>query len=1350
MRIKELIFISISLWLGCCVGEVVHLRMNREDIYSVDLTDLIDYRVPLNDLSADVSDDSAIVRFNFPSTPSEATCEGGLDSLRANKVHGLHVSEGKAVVLFADEKGSQRFAVYDSNFSNGPTLRKTASGLISSGRVCGAINFQRTTKGEFIRSLCIEEVSSVLKYCEGRIDSEQVNCIELDESHSSVAQLRTGKPRIVSAIDQDSPLVLVYLAEADNEDMKDVFWAITSKTVKVLRVPRLGFALTKIEISRFSASEDIMVLLLMGTEGETQSLYSLKIEEGHFRAEDLIELRKGVAGFAGGESKLVTAELEGETMKLAVNLADGTLKIFEVPEVKALGDLTMRDNFAVVSVSGARGNSVVVVDLNSQLHYVLSLGEGKFDWMGFGEVQGRGVLLGLEGLGFRASMFGPQAFATIEAGSGKSIKTLVQFLSKGKSLMNYAVEFLNFEDVEIEGPKTVPVGALQESGHFIPSLRANNPTADPQILRGVTEVDVNILMEGLRGRYPLFMAVAGSQAVAGYADGSLTLVDNFENKKDALRFGVAQVIHQQREFVDFNKVTDSRVLYGRFLALLTDDGRLATMSLAAAKKIYSIVFEFHTLNSADSKKCDCRLSDQGVLCLFDYTSRFFAFEVDLASDILELKPLPDVAIHHGVFNVPFERSDFAGLARDSLTGRLELLAWDSKKASLLADHTRLHLAENTKVEPSAPGVLLVLPSDPAFASFVLHGSVLALPLNRLLPLIDSVVSVSADPVSGLFALLYQTSESDLRAAVLRPTLDPARRLVADWSLSANTCTRPRFDLRREGSQQLLVIFSCAESKKLRVFTFAPEGPIFQQTQPSGPSTISVNGQNLEFNFEKLSALPTATASLPSRIYAGATGAMSLEPGTLKLNGDVLRLRLATSQTSVSAGPRPLASSTLLAPRGATPSLELGSSVAAVTCGDKLLLGDERATLGFEDCLLASRVLPLLDERMFYLCRLPTDRRFVLIDREGLSYEFPAETLEPSKDIERVFLIRSEPSSMFLVLHYKESNVFKLISLALDSRNHSPILLFEKTLVLPDIVTGGRPVAHFSVSFESTSSTCHLMFLPFLSSQIYIRSVFLSDLSLSPGFEPQHLSTFSKSLPKDAGLEPIFYSGASESSEDGGFRLFVGGRAMIFEFKITRSNGAWTVSHEYSLQNPYGNKLIDHIMVFNKEHLAIVQPPSAGLPQESVLIFSIRQGRIIQSISSSEFGFFNYRISEIGLITSEKESSQLIVSLFDDSNHLPNFSTLKVLVFSIGSHSLNIDTLLAEDIKLTLNVDFANGETKQLDTILSFKPEPFNYLLYLSILALLMLALIVTASFGYKFYEQTLPPAQNPLVVDPLN
>lgn len=1374
MNLKILTIIPLCLVLGAAAGSKlspISTYLHFEDTFVVDLSEVIGYHQSLNALSADFKAEQLKLTFPNPRPLAPIKTSFAPAALDVKAVRGFTSQGTKHLLHFQNSKGEEVAALLTSEAKDGTiTLHKTGEVVISTSRTCRGASLTFMNGRETLQVLCGEQDSSILSLCVHEFETPDVNCMDL-EGQIKLEDLTEGTPTVRSIADEGTTVTLAYIGNAASEGVQSQFWILKADTLRTYRVPRDAFKIHKMELTKFSALEDSITILVSQSKGPSKDIFSLKIKDGKIEAGELEEVKLSVDDFGTSANKLVFTEykipgseksgsagsvMNGAKLHVSVNVYDGAVKTFVVPQAEKAADIRVGSDFAVVVAKTAgKKNLIVLYDFSSEMHFLM---DGEWDPatlnLSFSDLLGRGLMLAFvsDKPEFVHSAFGLLCNLRVTSAVKGKQKAELELKADGASLIKYSLSYTDFSDFEVDNQRPVQVAKGQKPSFFIPRVRGNGIALGDDKVLNFNEVGNVHIVEALSQCQPFFVGFEERILVMGCADGSLMVWHDWSIVDGNIQPREGQRFPRDRGDLNFAEVQSVRIFYNRFLVLLTGDSDLGVISLDRAQRVGTfLIVKSSTVASGTGRSC--LLNNQGVICAQGPSFEFYNFEPNFTEESLSLKryvlALPNI-IGANVFNNFFDRYYFSSLSMSELTGETELHGWNFAQTDVQVDYFPTMPTQDAKFKPVTNDVLLLIGQDSLDMSLVVGSSILLLPFRAYAQDFSRLVSVTTVMKDSVFAIVYETSAGALRAAIMRATFDPARRLISDFEVSPVTPTDAQFKIRKLADDTTIAYFHSAITADFKMWQVFPEGPVFLRPADVASEIYRLNSAEFTFKFDTVERKEKNTFKLAPTIHFQPSEAgkyyADIETEYITITGDLKKLTIDGSQkvTTLSRvreiSSNALLSSDKISRKNDNINIEFIGDECAASYQNRLLLKAERSLLPFDSCKLVNWVWVAEEETPFFLCRSETDLKYVLTDRTGFNLEFGVESVEPALEIGKAFLVGATKESFHLLFNYHGSKVFKFVSVVINSKN-VPVIMFDRTFSVHEQALEERELLDFSMVYDSEHKECHIVFFPLAGDFILVKTVSMADNNFMLDFESVRLVS---------PVEQAFYAAALRPAGDGAFRVFLAGKVHLVGFKVRRTGDTWAADLETTVVNPLGNNLSVVTLDFTEDYLVVLQEPASD--RDSLVFFRLNgaKSHVVQTLGSDELQL-EYIISGFAMKKLADKRNLFALGFLAQSIADSSAPTaMHVRIFELGPFFVGVEAGVPREQDLSLTAEFMDGTTQKAKAKFALYPPAYGYLAHLLILVILLLALAVISSYAFKFYKQSnQAAAQPPQVANPL-
>lgn len=1271
MASTSLIFFSI-LFLSH-QASIIETPLHFQDEFAIELPELLGFETPLNELQLHFDQSKISIRSPLPGPPTPVASNLEESLLLGASPFGLRGSNNFQVLSYT-QNGQNHWAVFEwSSEPRSLIFRRRVS--IDPSRLCGTAVISNTSGTSKLQAVCKTQGSKILSLCSCELGETQLDCIDLEGAQIGREDINTENIRTETWSHRENSVSIFYVSRTESGSLRGSFWLELNGLIKFFRFSN-DFSIYKIQIVSYSETDSGVSLLVVGRLGtESIGLYSAEIIRGKMMSASPSEVRRGPRDIGTGRGGIILTELEGSNLRILMNKLDGVVRAVTVPGVSGIAEVLVRENFAVVEFESGENLQAILVDLKAGIHCRLDI-----PWMV------RGVLLSMleESKGGMMIAFdvNKMKFFIVEFGSLRHLK-LKSVVSphQFEETENNTSEEKTVDNKIDSKPisKTTTKSLIEEPG--IKSFQSSSTEPNP----------LQTAQQSSSTKVEVFVRPGPASLISKSLELRLNFVDFVDPKMDVVSpISSESLAKTWRDCLPLFSALDSEIMV---LGCMNGKLFVARGIVANEKGVEFLSGEFQ--GEEEPKRFDD--VEEAKL----YFGRFLAVKRQSVVEVipLEVGDSMEFALHE-------ESDTHCKLDLRGVECSGELFDFEPAEAGdSLSLQPRTVEAIRTS-RHSMKSQVLTSSEGEKHSYLLLAGSTLQLPSDEL---------EASSPVldNGAFAILYRRAGA-LRAAVLRPALDPKERLVADFVVGE--CHRPTMHLFPIlGDSEVAMLLTCAGKAEISAWTISLELPL-----PKTPDVPAIKGKAHTLGRIQF----VATEEDPSVGTVESQGWRGW-----RVRGDVRRINILTEGTGlrIFTAARQTFSATLSG-RGAASLAYVGGKLA-VARGDRLLRGSERSILPYTDCRVLRWVYTVSEGRPFYLCHTEGSLRLVFTDLHGLRLELPDDStgegfiLEAQSEIYHLFIREGQTSNI---------RVLTVMGLV----RGVPLLLSDTWAVLPPYELSGRGILAFSVGFDPKAGEARLIFVPRTSKMLLIRSVVVDATG----------STLLGRLQKvdlESEEEGTRWVAASvRQANDLSIEVFGVDSKWLLGFRVKLTEERWTSKLEKAISNLLGNNPRGSSLVFNEDLLILAQNPQSSQGSDALLIFSLRnRPRVLGTLGAQELGNSDYSLLDFSLNKSQNGSNTLGVCYLSSSPDKPDIPLLQVKQFEVGRTLVEADDHAEPVQKIELSVDFLDGSTQLISTKFVLYPDPFRWKLYLTLFAFLVIALTLTAFFAYKIYKDIPLPNQ---------
>ena len=1281
--------------------------IHYDDIYSVRISDILDYKDFLDDLTFEKSSEDLVM--NDPFAISEFENES--------------TWENEKGVFILKKPGFKIKKVYDSgdyqNYNAYLIKTKQTNNLLIISKITKEKNSQKI----ILENRLVQFVDPTFICNEILMDEDHIysSCISLRDNNIQLCKknylLNTLSSCRIFNLDFDLKpdflknselgleiftntdgikLYFIYFKKSLIIDIQDKFILITEESYMILKIPIKEFIIEKIRVLSYRKEREIISCLISNFKGQYMELYSLKIQSGLIDKKYLAEglIKDNLISYDLFDKILIFYEEDPEANQIIVtelNMETLTDRVIKIDNQQQVLRTDLGHNVAVLQSRNDNFlKSVFFIDNLTERIFESRIKTNDNDIWSIISVYNKNLFLIFDYKQMNFKVYNIVSVRSIEITNPKKLDSaIITFSVKNKPVLILNLHYIEFDKIWaphkekffiVHGKKnTVKITGLMNNMEittendnvidYFNELKIFYPKEDDNCdsVKTFFEDDLFVFF-CLDNRILLYSLVE-------LDNNSLKLIKNkyFETNKR-----------------NFDKIRSIRFYNNHLLLTLDDDYKLSGVSIDKNDLTENNKLIFSKIRLKKDYD-ECGWNAQGLICstetdiyhlTIDYQKGF------LTTSIIDTvkKELIQGNKKKNFFNSYYNMdSDFI-LLYDSFFDEYIFQARDKNKVSEQYKTFLYPITDETQFYYITFETYLVITQrKEKLELFLIHSlSRLKLPVEEFIKNYEKMLLINTYPIENLFVIFYRTKENTIRALLFKATLEANNRLIREFLVDDKPCKKPTASSRTYGSESFLISYICSDigNNVFKVFRYNTNGPllIINRGQVSDVLTYKneVNKGN-EVKTKVVFTIPRKSSEfkvITTNIVIGKNKKRimiyNLEKENVIIEGHHLHTTVLKLPKGVTFFSRANKISELdleesLVYKRPYTNIETGTfdDKLMVLFGNYIYLNKKKEyNNNYIDC---KRVFPasvgekdLNYFQKIFICRKRDNYVYYLTNFDDLNFKLDPEFVEKNMNIFNPFFIKRKNFVYLVFAHSDNYRTLKIVKIYW--KNSNDILLIYCNDIYSD--SYHRKYVGFDAYYpfyDEITNSILITLHPRYTSEVMILNYSLKEnkvdaknVSYTNLYDGQRLLFYNTYFFNDYGI----------------FGMFVVTNYYIYEVEIVNDYG-WQLRILNKFYNNYGNSGKE-IITFNRKYLVV----AFNLYESKVNIVVWERGeenkseKIYTTIGLNDLETFDYKITNVKF---ENQSDNVNIIFCTDRNPFyEEYKELKLITVRISPQKLKLD------------------------------------------------------------------------------
>ena len=1315
-QITILIYLLLKITPQDTTPNELRYYLHFDDIYSVRISDLLNYKNFLDDLTIEKSSKDIIINDPVPILEFEN------ESLWENE-EGFFISKKP---VFKITK------IYDSadyqNFNSYLIKTKEINNLL----IISEIIKEKNLKKIIIKNRIVQFVDPSFICDEILMDKDHIysSCISLRDNNIQLCkknyllntvsscrifnldfelkndQLKTSELGIQVFTNTDGiKIYFMYFRKSLILNYQKKIILITDESYIILEVPIQEFVIDDLQVLSYRKEREIITCLITNFKGQYTELYSLKIERGLIDKEHLAEglIKDNIIHFDYYERVVLFYEEDPEANQIIMtelHLESLTDRVIKIPGQKQVLRTDLGCNIAIMqSRNDHFMKSVFFYDISTERIFESKVKLHDHDQWSVISVYDKNMFLIFDQNEMNFKIYNIISLRSIQIENPKNIdKAYITFKVKGQTVLNLNLRYIKFDSDS--APATDKYKTIKSKYNTVKL----NGLMNDMVVKSKNNNFVEYFNQ-LKVFYPQEDDCDSSKTffvndlfVFFCLDDTILLYSFIELDNQSIKLIKPKFFETNKK--DFDKIRSIRFYNNHLLLILDNDFKLSAVAIDKNNLTENNKLIFSTVDLKNDYN-ECEWNQQGLICFTETDVYHVSINYQkglLTTTITETIKRKNIhGSKNNFYNSYYNRSAILKLLYDKFFK--EYYFEVSKKNQVFERYNKFLYP----ITPETQFIYITYVTDLVITKrvgelelFLIHSlSFLKLPVEKYLKNFKEMVLINTYPIDNVFVIFYRTKENTIRALLYKATLEANNRLIKEFLVDDKACKKPTAYSRTYKTESFLISYICSDKGNdvFKVFRHNINGPllIIKPNQVSDELTYGneLKSKLLFLNPKKNIFIKAKATNVFIGKNKKKTMIYDLEKKNLFIEGD----HLYTSVLELPKGVTFLKRTTNLSELELEESLVYKKPYTNIETGifnDRLMIlfGNyfylNKKIEYNNDYIDCKRITPAIVEekdsiyfRKIFICRKRDNFVYYFTNFDELNFKIDPEFIPTNILIQKPYIIKRKKFVYLLFAYSDNIKTIKIIKIYWTSRSKI-LLIFHQDIYCDSYHRKFVGFDAFYPFYDEVKNSILITLHPKYTSEIIILNYSLKENKVDAKDVSYPNLYEGKSL--------IMYFVRFFTEKDKKF-MFAVTNYYIYEVEIVNDYG-WKLNIKNKFYNHYGNSKGKEIICYNDKYLVVLINP--GEAKVNMLIWKRgsenKSENIFSTIGLMDLQSFGYKIMNLKFVN--QNSNQISIIFYEERNPLyEEYKILKLVQVEISTFKLKLDLekmFYKGDLKLKFN------------------------------------------------------------------